>query len=672
MNRARLFAAGATGGRAATAALAAVVGLGTPAVAQVAGSHEGLGSSQAVFRAPALPSPNSYRSGSGAPGPEYWQQGADYRISVRLDPEAKRIEGSETITYMNKSPEALAYLWVQLDQNLFAARSRGGEITPPDRRFAGAFPGGGFEISQVVLSREGTGASPASYIIDDTRMRLDLAEPLEPGASLEISLDFAFTVPQYGADRMGWMDAARGTVFELAQWYPRMSVYDDVHGWNTLPYLGQGEFYLDYGSFDVEITVPRGFLVAATGSLQNPDRVLTSEQRRRLESARESRETVVIVGRDEVGAPGTRPGGDGPLTWRFQAENVRDFAWAASSAFLWDAASYEQTLVQSFYPEEGIGTPENPGWERSTEYGRHSIEFYSKTYFPYPYPSAINVAGIVGGMEYPQIVFCSVRARGRGLFGVTDHEFGHSWFPMIVGSDERRHAWQDEGFNTFINHYSGLAFYGDSAAAGGMSGERLAQRMATPAAGQPIATPADQVAGDALGFLQYRKAGAGLVLLRDYVLGADRFDPAFREYIRRWAYRHPQPADFFRTIENVTGEDLGWFWNGWFHSTGQFDVAITGVEIVSDTARVSLENQGALVMPVDLAIDYADGRTERRRIPVEAWYGGKDFLYVITDGPVRSVTIDPDSLLPDADRTDESWTPEEGVGRRPRSGAAGS
>jgi aminopeptidase N len=293
------------------------------------------------------------------------------------------------------------------------------------------------------------------------------------------------------------------------------------------------------------------------------------------------------------------------------------------------------------------------------------MEFYSETYFPYPYHSAINVAGIVGGMEYPQIVFCSVRARGRALFGVTDHEFGHSWFPMIVGSDERRHAWQDEGFNTFINFYSALAFYGDSAAARAMSADRLAQRMVAQAADQPIAIPADRVAGDALGFLQYRKAGAGLVLLREYVVGPERFDPAFREYIRRWAYRHPQPTDFFRTIENVTGEDLGWFWNGWYHSTGRLDVAITGVEVAGDTTRVSLQNQGELVMPVDLAIGYADGAIERRRIPVEAWYGGEDFLYVITDGPVQSLTIDPDALLPDVDLTDETWTSGAGIGPRP-------
>lgn len=642
-------------GRAFVGALALLLGLSTPAAAQVAGSHEGLGVSQAIFSGPPLSPPNEYRAGSGAPGPAYWQQEADYRISVRLDPGTKRITGNETITYTNNSPAALDYLWLQLDQNVFSRHSRGADITPPDRRFAGAFSGGGFQISQVELERESAGRGPAEYLIDGTRMRVDLSEPLETGSSLELSMAFSFVIPKYGADRMGWMDAARGTVFELAQWYPRMSVYDDVHGWNTLPYLGQGEFYLEYGSFDVEITLPRDLLVAATGILTNPDQVLTSEQRRRLARAAASRETVSIVGRDEAGMPGTRPQGNGPLTWRFHADEVRDFAWAASTAFIWDAAGYEQTLVQSFYPEEGIGTPENPGWERATEYGRHSIAFYSETYLPYPYPSAINVAGIVGGMEYPQIVFCSVRARGRALFGVTDHEFGHTWFPMIVGSDERRYAWQDEGFNTFINYYSGLAFYGDSAAARAMDPEGLARRMETLVAGQPINTPADQVAGDALGFLQYRKTGAGLVLLREHVLGPDRFDAAFREYIRHWSYRHPQPADFFRTIENAAGEDLGWFWNGWFNSTGHFDVAITGVVTSGDTTRVSLQNQGTLVMPVDMEIVHADGRSEHRRIPVEAWYGGKDFLYVI-DGAVRSVTIDPRGVLPDVDRSDDSWS----------------
>ncbi|MGD8494782.1 MAG: M1 family metallopeptidase [Gemmatimonadales bacterium] len=643
--------------RCGLAALAALPLLASPAHAQVAGSREGLAASQAIFQAPDLPTPNGYRAASGAPGPDYWQQGADYRIEATLDPAARRIDGHETITYTNHSPEALDALWLQLDQNLFAAHSRGAEITPPNRRFAGAFSGGGFQLSDVRVRRSGGGdGATADYLVEGTRMRIPLDEPLAPGASLDLSLAFTFTIPQYGADRMGWMDAADGTVFELAQWYPRISVYDDVHGWNTLPYLGQGEFYLEYGSFDVELTVPRDLVVAATGTLTNPEEVLTAEQRRRLERARDSRQTVTILGRDEVGTSAARPAGRGALTWKFHADNVRDFSWAASSAFIWDAAGYDGTIIQSLYPKEGLGDPSNPGWERATEYARHTIEFYSKTYFPYPYPSATNIAGIVRGMEYPQIVFCGVGARGRGLFGVTDHELGHSWFPMIVGSDERRHAWMDEGFNTFINYYSGLAFYGDSTARGSrMNPDTVAARMQQPIAGQPIETPADRVAGDALGFLQYRKVGAGLVLLREYVLGPERFDPAFREYIRRWAYRHPQPADFFRTMENITGEDLGWFWHGWFTSTGKFDIAITGVETAGDTTRVHLENQGSLVMPVDLEVTHADGSRERRRVPVEAWYGGGDFVYVLTDGPVVAVAADPDHVLPDVDRDDETW-----------------
>lgn len=646
-------------GLAALISLCALAVTAAPANSQVAGSREGLAASQAIFQPPALPTPNTYRAASGAPGSEYWQQGADYRIEATLEPGAKRVTGRETITYTNHSPETLDVLWLQLDQNLFGAHSRGAEITPPDRRFAGAFAEGGFELSDVRIHRGGSAERgvAATYVVDDTRMRITLDEPLEPGAGLELSLGFAFTIPQYGADRMGWMDAADGTVFELAQWYPRISVFDDVHGWNTLPYLGQGEFYLEYGSFDVELTVPHDLIVAATGTLTNPEQVLTAEQRRRLDRARSSRETVPVVARNEVGTSATRPSGDGPLTWKFHAENVRDFSWAASSAFVWDAAGYDRTLIQSLYPKEGLGDASNPGWERATEYARHTIEFYSRTYFPYPYPSATNIAGIVHGMEYPQIVFCGVGARGPGLFGVTDHELGHNWFPMIVGSDERRHAWMDEGFNTFINYYSGMAFYGDSTARGSrVNSDTVARRMQQLIAAQPIETPADQVAGDALGFLQYRKTGAGLVLLREYVLGPERFDSAFREYIRRWAYRHPQPADFFRTIENVTGEDLGWFWHGWFTSTGQFDVAITGVETAGDTTRVHLENQGSLVMPIDLAITHADGRVERRRVPVEAWYGGSDFLYVLTDGPVTSVTADPDRMLPDIDREDETWS----------------
>ena len=604
-----------------------------------------------------LPTPNAYRSASGAPGPSYWQQRADYEIRVRLDPAARTIEGSETIRYTNNSPSELQYLWVQLDQNLFRPGSRGAGIQPPDSRWRGSFEGGGFEIINLRVN----GRAP-EFMISDTRLRIDLDEPMPAnGSTVEISLDFSFQIPQYGADRMGWLEAEQGTVFELAQWYPRMYVFDDVNGWNTMPYLGQGEFYLEYGDFDLEYTVPREFIVASTGELQNPEDVLTAQQRERLDAARTSAETVMIIRPDEVGTEASRPPGTDMLTWRFRAENVRDVAWAASEAFIWDASGWKDVLNMSYYPREGLGTPENPGWEESTEYVRHSIQHYSQMWYEYPYPVAINVAGIVGGMEYPMIVFCSVNARDRALFGVTTHEIGHEWFPMIVGSDERRYAWMDEGLNTFMNYYATIDYYGEdeaeSAYVSRLTSEYVAEQMAQRAGDVPIFTFPDLIPRADLGFLAYRKPGMMLRLLRESVLGPERFDTAFREYIQRWAYKHPQPADFFRTIEDVGGERLDWFWRGWLLENDALDQQIKEVASAGGQTRVTLEHeQDGLVMPIDLLIGYRGGRTEMRRIPVEAFVSTNRFVEVIESDDVESITIDPMMLLPDLQRANNRWT----------------
>ena len=587
--------------------------ISTPATAQQAGfdTHN-----LATFALLDLPPANTYRTGSGKPGPDYWQQRADYRIAVTLDPATHRLSGTETITYTNNAPHALDYLWLQLDQNLFDTNSRGARLQPDDTRWTGFFDDGGFDLTRVELVR-GDERTTASYLIDDTRLRIALDKPMPPGgSSIVIEIDFAFTVPPYGADRMGRLDVDQGTVYEFAQWYPRLYVYDDVNGWNPLPYLGQGEFYLEYGSFDVEITAPRDFVVVASGELQNEAEVWTEEQQQRLAQARRSAETIPIIAEDEVGTPETRPAGSEMLTWIFHAEDVRDFAWAASQAFILDAAGWEGILLMSAYPKEGLGTEETPGWEASTQYLRHSIPHYSEMWYRYPYPVAVNVAGVVGGMEYPGIVFCSVQARDRGLFGVTDHEFGHTWFPMIVGNDERRYAWMDEGFNTFINYYSKVAFYGEEAIQSArVAPENIARRMQEPIADQPIFTYPDQLRRQGLGFLAYRKPGAGLILLREYLLGPERFDTAFREYIKRWAFKHPQPADFFRTIEEVAGEDLDWFWRSWFYGTATLDQALTAVTANDAGATIEVMHLQGLLMPVELELRYADDTTERLRIP---------------------------------------------------------
>jgi hypothetical protein len=399
-------------------------------------------------------------------------------------------------------------------------------------------------------------------------------------------------------------------------------------------------------------------VVVATGALVNEAEVLTPEQQRRLEQARRSEETVAIVSADEVGTDRVVRAGTGLLTWRFRAQNVRDFTWAASRAFIWDAADAGGVLVMSAYPEEGIGDAENPGWEMATQYGRHAISHYSERWFQYPYPAAVNVAGVVGGMEYPGIVFCSVNARGQGLFGVTDHEFGHSWFPMIVGSDERRYAWMDEGFNTFMGHYSNLEFWGpDAPRLVRTSGDFIAGRMQEPIADQPIMTYPDMLRRDGLGFMGYRKPGYGLIMLREVVVGPERFDAAFRSYINEWAYRHPKPADFFRTIEAATGEDLSWFWRGWFYSTDMLDQGIDSVVSNGAGATIHLSNREGFVMPVDVEVEFGDGEISRHNIPVEIWIRSNQFILTVDDQrPIRRVTIDPDHWMPDIDRGNNEWT----------------
>ena len=629
---------------------------------------------QAIFAPLELPAPNAMRDASGRPGPGYWQQAADYDIRVSLDAANHRITGSETITYTNNSPDELQFVWVQLDQNIFRTGSRGAMVDAASSRRRPT--GEGLKLTRVEV-KQGSNSRSAAYTEDGTRLRVDLPQPLPAdGGQLELSIDWTFPILSSGGGRMGRLETEEGWIYQLAQWYPRMAVYDDVSGWNTLPYLGMGEFYLEYGSMDVEITVPREMIVVATGELQNPADVLTTAQSDRLEQARGSAETVVIVTAEEVGAAASRPSGTGPLTWRFHADDVRDFAWAASQAFVWDAASWEDVLLMSVYPKESIGPNEegDAGWEESTQFVRHTVSFYSDRWSRYPYPVAINVAGMVGGMEYPMIVFCHWRATGRGLFGVTDHEIGHTWFPMVVGSDERRFAWMDEGFNSFLNHYSGLAYYDSEPSQRGLTGpETIAGFTESAMADQPIMTRPDVQRPMALGFLAYAKPAFGLVMLREAVLGPELFDAAFDEYIDRWSYKHPQPADFFRTMEDVSGSDLSWFWRGWFYGTGKLDQAVDSVTVEEGVTRIHLSNREEVVMPTVIEIGFVDGSSVRWDLPVEIWVQGDSFTLPLEDTPdVTSVTLDPDQAMPDVDRSNDTWpagAPEPEQGEEVAAGA---
>ena len=622
------------------------------------------------FRRLALSTPTLLREGSGRPGPTYWQQRADYTIAVSLDTATHTIAGRETIRYTNRSPDTLRYLWLQLDQNLFRDDSRGALLNPPDARFAARGFHGGFVLDRVESVRPSgrqTVRRSLKTIEDGTVMRVELDRPLPPRGVTSLEIGYSFQVPEHGADRMGREQFPDGWLYEIAQWYPRLAVYDDVRGWNTEQYLGQGEFYLEYGDIDFAITVPRGFIVAATGRLTNPLQVLTAQQRERLARALHSDSTVAIIAKNEVRQATTRPAGSGAtLTWRFSAQNVRDVAWAAAPNFIWDASGWNGILMQSFYPPVADSI-----WRESTRMVRHSIQHYSEKWFQYPYPTAINVNGPVGGMEYPMLVFCANRRSREGLFGVTTHELGHQWFPMIVGSNERLYAWMDEGFNTFINIYSTRTYFPNQA---GLRTRGQAEQWAQFAASgrdEPGITPADRVTPELLGQVAYNKPATGLYLLRHAILDSTRFDAAFREYIKRWAFKHPTPADFFRSMEDGVGEDLSYFWRGWFLRTDVVDQAVDSVRTVKDSTgttytAIYLASPGGLPMPVDLRLTFADGSVENTRLPVEAWFQGNRFTYVrVFPKELVKVEIDPDKNFPDVRRQNNVWTKSEATSARP-------
>lgn len=599
-----------------------------------------------IFSPLDLPTPDRLRTASGAPGPDYWQQRVDYRIDVELDPGTRSVRGREHVTYHNNSPEALTFLWVHLEQNVLRKDSIGSMTE------GGAAVGGPSENSDgVTVSELTSGGQPLAHQVYDTMMRVELPAPIAAGAKFEFDCAWSFMVPNTVFRRFGTWDVKKGTVWELAQWFPAVAVYDDIHGWNTLPYVGTGEFYNNFGTYELNVTAPRDHIVVASGVLQNPDVVYTKEQQERLARAKKSHETVMLRDKDEVGQPDSRPAGNGPLTWRFLAENVRTVAFASSEAFLLDACSRGDLLVQSAYPEESL-----PVWGKSTQMLATAIEGYNRRWFPYPYPVATNVGGVEGGMEYPMIIFCSGRnsTSEGGLYGVTTHEIGHNWFPMTVNTDERRHAWMDEGFNTFINRYSSADWFEKAREAKPSS---FAGMMRMP--GVPIVTAADRLNGLQLGVLQYQKTGVGLTILREYVLGEERFDYAFRSYIRQWAFKSPQPADFFRSMENAAGMDLAWFWRGWFLEDAMLDQAVETVKQPNRRGGGSIRfrNKERMVMPLTYRVTFEDDTTEVVKVPVEAWFQS-DVITRSVEGTkkIKEVRIDPDGMLPDIERDDNLWS----------------
>lgn len=617
------------------------------------------------------------RTRTGAPGPRYWTQHARYALRAELDPESKRLTGEGRVRYQNRSPDTLRYVAVHLYQNLFAPGSARNVDVPPTN---------GMELSRVVAQgrplpqlREVEGSFQAGYQIEGTIAWIRLPNPLPPGGAADFEFSWAYTVPPDGAPRSG----TDGEVFMISYWYPQIAVYDDVVGWQTDRYMGNAEFYMDWADYDVALTVPAGWLIGATGELKNAAEVLTPAVRERLAGARRSSSVVHVVGEHDRGAGrATAAGTGGKLTWLFEARNVRDFAWGTSDQYLWDATRAVVGAVGCFPtpPSGGVSAPSPDceqrtdtatihslyrpsripwAWDQSARYARHSIEFLSGLLWPYPYPQMTALDGVVscGGMEYPMITCIGGERDTLSLYSVTVHEFAHMWFPMQVGSDEKRHAWQDEGLTRFNQAQAMRSFFGgydlerivrDAYLGFARSGDEV--EVMRHGDLYPVGSPAYAVAS-------YQKMATILVALRA-VLGDETFMRAYHEYGRRWINKHPTEYDFFHTFDEVSGRDLSWFWRTWFYETWTLDQAMVGVQTSGDSATITVEDRGLAPMPVRLAITrHGVTRPERREIPVDVWLRGerRATLRVAASPRITKVEIDPEGAFPDIDRTNNRW-----------------
>jgi hypothetical protein len=601
-----------------------------------------------------LPTGNIYRSGSGTPGPRYWQQRVDYDLHGTLDTAAKSLQGEMTVRYTNNSPDTLRFLWFQVEQNAFKNGSLNSIVFPAESRFgARNFEGGDIidRFNQVLPGKK----SPLKMRVEGTVMKVDLAAPLAPGQTTSFDVAWHFNIPEHGADRMG----REGSLFELAQWYPRLCVYDDLRGWNTEPYLGQGEFYLEYGDINLSVTVPAGYIVAATGSLQNSTEVLTPGEISRLAQAAKSETPVHIVTQADLSSGAARPRKTGMQTWRFTAHSVRDAVWAASPEYMWDASSWQGHMAFAYYRPSAIET-----WKDAADMSRMSIMEYSERWFPYPYPQISAVEGPISGMEYPMLAMETKSADKYELYNVVTHEIGHMWYPMIVGSNERMHMWQDEGFNTFINYFSEARRYPEKGSyeARVRSDRSQVEQFMQHNVDEPLEVQPDRINPNLLGENAYVKTAVGLALLRDEILGPQSFDESFREYTRRWAFKHPSPSDFFKTMEDVSGKRLDWFFREWFLENPHFDQAIDTVAQKQvgdiDSVAVLFVNHARGVEPIRARFTFADGTTQDFNYPAEVWSTNTTAYvrrYEFKGKKVTKLQLDPDDRLVDIDRANNVW-----------------
>ncbi len=601
------------------------------------------------------------RTRTGRPGPRYWTQRAEYRLEATFDPSHARVTGAGTVRYHNRSPDTLRVVAVELYQNANAPGAMRVRFQPVT---------GGIHLTRVsaggrVLREAPRGAGPG-YQVVGTIAWVTLPQPVVPGGTAELAFDWSFVIPPKENSRMG----QDGVVYFVGYWYPQIAVYDDVNGWQADQFMTNAEFYMDYADYDVTLHVPQGWLVSATGVLQDPAAVLAPRTRARLAAARVGAVTAVVAADDRAPGRSTATSPDGILSWHFAATNVRDFAWASSDRYLWDAtrvvvgdadgdARPDTTVINAFYRPKG---PPYTDWAR---YAAASIDFLSRYLWPYPWPHMDVVDGTVGGMEYPMLVNITGARDSVSLYGVTLHEIGHMWFPMMVGSDEKRHSWQDEGVNTYVDQQGEKEFFHGHVDAEGQARRAYTDFARRGSGGEWIGGEVELMRhGDlypplsrAFSMASYTKMSVILQMLRG-LLGDDLVHRALREYGQRWLYRHPDAYDFFNTFNDVSGRDLGWFWRTWFFETWSLDQAVAGVSAVGDSATIAIEDRGLAPMPVELAVTRADGSVQRLELPVNVWLAGTRHASVrlLARPEIVRVEIDPDSLFADIDRTNQVWT----------------
>jgi len=631
---------------------------------------EGLVVDYPVFR-PVTP-PRGYeaaiqsgtRTVSGRPGSEYWQQWVDYDIDVRIEPQTARLTASETITVRNETPAERPSLVLHLYQNVFAEGAERWRNAPVTGGLTlGRVAVGGVEL-QRLPPRDffGPGSQEPQdpgYRVDGTIATLYLPQTLAPGGSVQLEIEWSFTVPGSGGFRMGHLNHE---VFQLAQWYPQVAVFDDVFGQDRSPYLGRGEFYADYGDFRVDVTVPEGWLVVGTGMLTNPGDVLRPEAARRLATAAGLDTVVAVVSAaDREAGRATRPSADGWHTWTFEAEMVRDFAFAAGATYVWHATGAETGHRNGRALIQNVFDPAVQPWAEATLFAKHAIEFFSDYILPYPYPQATAAMGPpeVNGMEYPMITFITHEAEGRALNGVVTHELSHFWMPMIVGTKEMAYAWMDEGLTTYNTSLAMADYDGHPVTRPG--DDREYQMVVQMEMQEPIMGHMDYAEHEfGAGVAAYGKPGMLLHTLR-HMLGSETFDAFYRDYAATWAFKHPMPWDFFAMAEEAAGTDLDWFWQPWFYETATLDQAIDAVVPGAGSADVTVSNLSSGVMPVELRLQYSDGSTETVVWPAAVWAGTRRVTRSVPlAGELQKVTIDPDGYYPDLDRSNNQWEAVEG------------